>query len=108
MTSVKLILALARKWRVLVKHGDVPNAYVKADKVAELDIFIRLPQGMVTPEGVRTKLGVTSDGEPVLEMKKSLFGLKQAGRLWSKLLHKKLTEIGLEQCLFDMCVYVRR
>ncbi|KAG3110051.1 hypothetical protein PI124_g8068 [Phytophthora idaei] len=32
MTSVKLILVLARKWRVPAKHGDVPNAYVKADK----------------------------------------------------------------------------
>ncbi|KAG3087307.1 hypothetical protein PI125_g18695 [Phytophthora idaei] len=34
MTSVKLILVLARKWRVPENHGDVPNAYVKAEKEA--------------------------------------------------------------------------
>ena len=32
MSSVKMIFALARKWKVPAKHGDVPNAYVKADK----------------------------------------------------------------------------
>ena len=32
MSSVKLILALARVWRVPAQHGDIPNAYVKADK----------------------------------------------------------------------------
>eukprot|EP00644_Phytophthora_capsici_P011049 jgi/Phyca11/110264/e_gw1.18.56.1 len=39
-SSVKIILALARKWRVPAKHGDVPNAYVKADKETELEIFV--------------------------------------------------------------------
>ncbi|OWY93993.1 putative mitochondrial protein [Phytophthora megakarya] len=46
MSGVKLLLALARKWRVPAKHGDVPNAYVKADKEAELVIYIRVPQRM--------------------------------------------------------------
>ncbi|GMF60847.1 unnamed protein product [Phytophthora fragariaefolia] len=49
MSSVKLILALTRKWRVPAKHGDVPNAYVKAKKEAELAIYIRIPQGMEIP-----------------------------------------------------------
>ena len=40
MSSVKLIFALARKWKVPVKHGDVPNAYVKANKEANLAIYI--------------------------------------------------------------------
>ena len=32
LLSVKSIFALYRKWKVPVKHGDVPNAYVKADQ----------------------------------------------------------------------------
>ncbi|KAG3236270.1 hypothetical protein PI124_g18720 [Phytophthora idaei] len=32
MTSDKLILVLARKWRVPAKHGGIPNAYAKAEK----------------------------------------------------------------------------
>ena len=39
MSSVKLILALARIWRVPAKHGGIPNAYVKAEKEPDLNIF---------------------------------------------------------------------
>eukprot|EP00644_Phytophthora_capsici_P005090 jgi/Phyca11/97315/e_gw1.1.531.1 len=68
MTSVKLILALARKWRVPARHGDVPNAYVKANKEAEHDIYLRIPHGMTIPEDVRRRLGVFGDDELVLEL----------------------------------------
>ncbi|GMF47391.1 unnamed protein product [Phytophthora fragariaefolia] len=107
MTSVNLILVLARKWGVPAKHGDVPNAYVKAEKEAELDIYLRIPQGMILPDELLRGLGVTSADEVVLELRKALYGLKQAGRLWSKLLHKKLLEIGFMQSLVDMCLYFR-
>ncbi|GMG14877.1 unnamed protein product [Phytophthora fragariaefolia] len=107
LTSVKLILALAQKWRVPAKHGDVPNAYVKAVKEAGLTIYIHPPQGMVISEEVLKLLGVESAKELVLELQKALYGLKQAGSLWNQLLHKKLIEIGFEQSLTDMCVYFR-
>ncbi|KAE9286282.1 hypothetical protein PF008_g26702 [Phytophthora fragariae] len=108
MSSVKLIFVLGRKWRVPAKHGDVPNAYVKADKEAELGIFLRLPRGMVIPEDVRKRLGVAIDSELVLELLKDLYGLKQAGRLWNQLLHKTLIKLGFAQSLTDMCVYYSR
>ncbi|KAE9355308.1 hypothetical protein PR003_g2913 [Phytophthora rubi] len=79
--SVKRIFVLARKWRVPAKHDDVPNAFSKAEKEAELDIFLRLPCGMVIPEDVRERLGVTNDSELVLELLKALYGLKQADQL---------------------------
>ncbi|GMF55875.1 unnamed protein product [Phytophthora fragariaefolia] len=52
MTSAKLMLALSSKWRVPAKHGDVPNAYVKANKEDNLRIYIRVPQGMKLPEEI--------------------------------------------------------
>ncbi|KAG3115477.1 hypothetical protein PI124_g5413 [Phytophthora idaei] len=73
MTSVKVILVLARKWRVPAKHSDVPNAYVKADK-EELRIFIRIPKGMEISEEMLKRLGVTSEDEIVLELHKTLYG----------------------------------
>ncbi|GMF59553.1 unnamed protein product [Phytophthora fragariaefolia] len=107
MTSVKLILVLARKWGVPAKHGDVPNAYVKAEKEAELDIYLRIPQGMVLPKEQFEKPGVPSPNELVLELGKALYGLKQACRLWSKLLHKKLIGIGFVQRLVDIYFRLR-
>ena len=68
MSSVKLIFALARKWKVPAKHGDVPNAYVKADKEENLDIYIRIPQGILVSEEIKNKLGVSRINELVLEL----------------------------------------
>lgn len=105
--SVKIILCLARKWRVHAKHGDVPNTYVKADKEAELDIYVQVLKGMTISEEIKRMLGVTSHRELVLKLQKALCGLKQAGRLCSKLLHRKLVSVGFNQSLTDMCVYYR-
>lgn len=68
MSSVKVILTLARKRRVPAKHGDVPNAYVKADKEADLDIFIRLPQGMSVLVEVLKMLKVENSDKLALEI----------------------------------------
>uniref|UniRef100_A0AAV1TKU7 CCHC-type domain-containing protein n=1 Tax=Peronospora matthiolae TaxID=2874970 RepID=A0AAV1TKU7_9STRA len=43
--------------------------------------------------------------ELVLELRKSLYGLKQAGRLWSHLLHSKLSTAGFTRCESDVCFY---
>ena len=32
LSTVKVILVLSRRWNVPARHGDVPNAYVKAEK----------------------------------------------------------------------------
>ncbi|KAG3006392.1 hypothetical protein PC120_g17375 [Phytophthora cactorum] len=108
MSSVKIIRVLARKWRVPAKLGDVPNAYVKADKEEELRIFIRIPKGMEISEEMLKRLGVTSEDEIVLELHKGLYGLRGAGRLGSKFLHRKLVEIGFVQSMVDLCVYFRK
>ena len=41
----------------------------------------------------------------VCKLKKSLYGLKQSGRNWYKLLHGSLVEKGFEQSQADHCVY---
>uniref|UniRef100_A0AAV1U2P2 Reverse transcriptase Ty1/copia-type domain-containing protein n=1 Tax=Peronospora matthiolae TaxID=2874970 RepID=A0AAV1U2P2_9STRA len=56
--TVKLILVLPRRWNVPVRHGDVPNAYVKADKEEHLDIYIKVPKGMSLGENELESLGV--------------------------------------------------
>ena len=43
-----------------------------------------------------------------LRLKKSLYGLKQAVRLWSQLLHAKLEETGFTRCGAGMCLYFLR
>uniref|UniRef100_A0AAV1V1E2 Reverse transcriptase Ty1/copia-type domain-containing protein n=1 Tax=Peronospora matthiolae TaxID=2874970 RepID=A0AAV1V1E2_9STRA len=94
MSTVKIILALAVTWGVVAKHGDIPNAYVKADKEADLEILLQVPRGMDVSSDTIKSLGASSVSELALQLRKSLYGLKQAGRLWSQLLHARLIDVG--------------
>ena len=44
----------------------------------------------------------------VYKLNKSLFGLKQSGRIWNLLLHDYLNELGFKESLTDMCVYTKQ
>lgn len=43
----------------------------------------------------------------MLRLAKSLYGLKQAGRLWSQLLHNHLLAACFTQAISDMCLYFK-
>ncbi|CAH0489288.1 unnamed protein product [Peronospora farinosa] len=104
MSTMKVILGLAATWGVPAKHGDVPNAYVKADKEEHLEILLRVPSGMQIKDERLNALGADSASDIALELKKSLYGLKQAGRLWSQLLQTRLIDAGFMQCIIVTCV----
>ena len=93
---------------MLAKHGDAPNAYVKAEKEAPLEIRLQVPRGMDVSDDTLRELGAGNSGEVVLELCESLYGFKQAGRLWSQLLHTRLTDAGFVRCVTVMCLYFRR
>ena len=57
---------------------------------------------MKVVESVLKKLGVDKKDKLALRPKKSLYGLKQAGRLWSQLLHAKMVDVGFTRCVTDM------
>jgi hypothetical protein len=76
---------------------DVANAYVEA----EIDklIHMKLPK----------ELFCDSEGNPVIvELLKSLYGLKQAGELWNRLLNKQFCDLGYQRLAHDQCVYIKR
>ncbi|QRV73508.1 Retrovirus-related Pol polyprotein from transposon TNT 1-94 [Ceratobasidium sp. AG-Ba] len=47
------------------------------------------------------------DTNKVLRLKRSLYGLKQAGGMWNKLFDSKLKQLGYLPCKTDACVYRR-
>lgn len=42
----------------------------------------------------------------ILKLNRSLYGLKQAGRVWNEQIEKTLLSIGYTPCKTDSCVYV--
>uniref|UniRef100_A0AAV1TTB1 Reverse transcriptase Ty1/copia-type domain-containing protein n=1 Tax=Peronospora matthiolae TaxID=2874970 RepID=A0AAV1TTB1_9STRA len=93
---------------VPAKHGDILNACGKADKEPHLRIYLQMPRGMPVSEETLRSQSVSDASELVLELRKSLYGLKQAGRLWNQLLHSKLSSAGFTRCESDMCFYWKR
>ena len=94
--SVCLILILA------IVHGLPARAidFVLAFPQAELNIpvFMELPVGVVPDRGDRH--------EYVIELKRSLYGLKQASLNWFKMLKAGLEARGYQSSNFDPCVFL--
>lgn len=60
------------RWGVPARHGDIPNAYVKAGKGEHLDIYVAISQGMKIQDGTLRYFGVQDKSNLALHMKKSL------------------------------------
>ena len=58
---------------------------------------------MEQPEGFE----VPGKEEWVMKLMKSIYGMKQAGRIWNQSFHKAVTEWGFERIDCEWCVYRR-
>ncbi|CAI7806384.1 unnamed protein product [Closterium sp. NIES-54] len=90
-TSLRILLAIAAMKKKKLRQIDVANAFLYAP--VDVEIFVELPHG--------------SHGEPnqVCQLLKSLYGIKQAPRLWQQYLHARLTRIGFRQLPHDQGMY---
>ncbi|CAI7809508.1 unnamed protein product [Closterium sp. NIES-54] len=77
--------------RKKLRQIDVANAFLYAPVDAE--IFVELPHGS------------NADPNQVCQLEKSLYGIKQAPRLWQQHLHARLIRIGFLQLLHDQGIY---
>ena len=90
-SSVRMLAALACERDLELCHFDIDQAFVRAP--LKEDIFMQLPDGCGALSG------------KVVQLNKSLYGLRQASREWYALLKKCLLTLGFEQCLADSCVF---
>jgi hypothetical protein len=92
--SLRVLLAIAALMNLKLHQLDVVSAFLngKIDK----EIYLEQPEGF-------------SDGtDKVCLLRKSLYGLKQASRIWNSDIHNTLTKLKFKQCRSDPCVYVHR
>ncbi len=105
MTVIKLLLAIVATWNVDAIHANAPNAYVQAELGDDYDLYMALPRGMRLTKEMLIGSKVDRGDDVVLKLRKSLNGLKQAGRLWSEFLYEKLEGAGFTRCVTGMCLY---
>jgi hypothetical protein len=94
LESIRIICALAAKYDLELDQMDVSTAYLNG--VLDEEIYISPPEGVPIEDGFCWKL------------KKSIYGLKQAGRTWNHTLDAALTKIGFQQLNAETCLYVFR
>jgi hypothetical protein len=90
-TRLLLTFALVLDWST--SSIDFASAFVQA-KLNE-PVWIHLPRGFKSSKGPNT----------CLQLKKSLYGLSVAPRLWYEHLSDALKAIGLKQSAFDKCLF---
>lgn len=91
--TIRMLLAMAAEYELYVHQLDVSTAYLNGN--LEEDVY------MWQPENYNDKSGC------VLKLQKSLYGLKQAGRVWNARLDDALTKMGYRACESEPCVYTK-
>lgn len=93
MASIRTVLALSAIEDLDLRSVDISHAFVNGE--LEEEIYMEQPETF--------HFGKPGD---VLRLNKSLYGLKQAGRVWSKKLHTALTQLGFQQLKSDASLYI--
>ena len=89
-TSIWILLALVAHLDLDLHQMDVKTAYLNGD--LDEEIFMHLPPGFQKPN-------------TIWKLKKSLYGLKQAGHEWYKKIHTEFEKIGFTRCHSDHGVF---
>ena len=94
-TSIRALLSIAAALGLEVHQMDVKCAFLNGD--LKEDIFMNIPEGI---DGI--------DGNFILKLKKSLYGLKQGSHCWNQKLHAYFISQGFTRLSSDYAIYVRR
>jgi hypothetical protein len=79
----------------------------------QIDIKTAFLHG-VLPEGETMYMeqppGFAAEGKEswVMKLMKSIYGMKQASRIWNQTFHKAMKSLGFERLACEWCVYIRR
>lgn len=90
ITTFRILLAVAVQNNLHIHQMDVKTAFLNGDLREE--IYMRLPDGF-------------KRGNLVCKLNKSLYGLKQASRMWNERFHTYVTKMGFQRSAHDHCLY---
>lgn len=91
-TTIRILIAIAVQLRMKIHQMDAVTAFLQGD----LSEVIYMEQPLFFDDG----------SGRVCKLSKSIYGLKQAGRVWNLKLDKMLKNFGLIRSLNDPCLYI--
>ena len=91
-------MQLAAQYNLMVHQMDIKTANLHAP--IDQKIFMDQPEGFAT---------MSEDGERIVyTLRKSLYGLKQSGMNWNKVLREHLVMAGFDTSPVDHCIYSKQ
>ena len=96
LQSSRAVIAMANRLGLELHQVDIKGAYLNGELTADEVLYMRHPPGYRED----------SSG-CVLRLRKSLYGLKQAGRRWYQKFTQILSSLGFSQCKVDQAVFYK-
>jgi hypothetical protein len=100
--TFRFLISLAVSEGLNMHLMDVVTAYLYGS--LDSDIYMKVPEGLKVPETYNTK----SHGMYSIKLKRSLYELKQSGRMWYNRLNEYLTQKGYHNNPICPCVFIKR
>lgn len=94
-SSLLTLLAIAAQEDLEIEHLDIKTAFLNGD--LEEEIYMHPPEGFPPQKAGN-----------VWKLMKSIYGLKQAARMWYKKFKSSLDEMGFQRTNSDHAVFIRR
>ena len=101
-TTLRFLISLANVERLQMRLMDVVTAYLYGS--LDSDIYMKIPEGLKMPEAYKSKPREMFS----IKLKRSLYGLKQSGRMWYNRLSEYLSKEGYKSNQISPCVFIKR
>ena len=96
LESLRVLMAFIVRFDLLFFAADVRTAFLYGDlDPSEEPIYVRVPSGFES-----------HFGGDVVQLRKALYGLKNAPRRWCQRLVSVLQKLGFKRLLFDRCIFI--
>lgn len=92
IASIRLVCALSAIYDLDLEQLDIKTAYLNG--YLKEEIYMKPPEG------------VGADSNDIWLLLRTLYGLKQSGKVWNDLINGVLIELGFIACAGDKCLYV--
>ena len=104
LSTIRLQVALSTRFNLKMTHLDFKSAFLQGE--LDVELHAELPDGWeILRDMFKDQRGITLREDSVLRLKRGIYGLKQAGRIWYKRMAKGLTKLGFIRSPSDNCLF---
>ena len=100
LSTIRLQVALSTQMDLEMRHLDFKSAFLQGE--LDIPLFMEQPDGL---QELMDKKGESIPKDHVLRLKKGIYGLKQAGRIWYQTMANGLIELGFTRSPSDSCLF---